>query len=96
MVSISVQRAAHPIKTNQDLWEFEVKSHDLFWPRYIKTVQIRGQTKFLGSEYDSLGAVDTSDPAVPKRQVLVCHDMMGNYREDRCNVNIDSFENWPI
>ncbi|CAD7091189.1 unnamed protein product [Hermetia illucens] len=78
-----LQRAAHPIKTNQDLWEFEVKSHDLFWPRYIKTAQIRGQTRFLGSEYDSLGAVDTSDPAVSKRQVLVCHDMMGNYREDR-------------
>lgn len=87
MFSVEYQLQAHPIETNQQLLEFDIRSKGISWKNFIIPLKTRGQQiRYLNESYDDLknrGKILIKNDMITRRKVLVCHDMMGNYLQDK-------------
>lgn len=73
---------AEPVKSNEQLWTFQVRSKNVDWTRFVCALDtgVRGEAVYLDKQTDFVSAHRRRDA---KREVLICHDMMGNYLADR-------------
>lgn len=75
-----------PLRTNEELYNFEESSVN--WKILVKPLKSRAVFRTLGNNYGVLSFVkpvriqDQLFPDESRRKVLVCHDLMGNYRND--------------
>ncbi|XP_055842844.1 cytosolic endo-beta-N-acetylglucosaminidase [Episyrphus balteatus] len=74
---------ARPIVTNKQLWEFDIRSKDIDWRNLVVPLAPRQNAVYLGSLFPYLSSSRDTVNEENKKEVLVCHDMMGNYLEDR-------------
>lgn len=79
---IAAQLEAEPVKSNEQLWTFQVRSRDIDWSRFVCALDtgVRGEAVYLDKQRDFVSAHRRKDA---KRELLICHDMMGNYLADR-------------
>ncbi|XP_017067320.1 cytosolic endo-beta-N-acetylglucosaminidase [Drosophila eugracilis] len=79
------QLEAEPIKDNRQLWDFQVRSKDIDWRQYVQPMDttIRSGAVYLERQADFVGSHRVAVTEDNRRELLVCHDMMGNYLEDR-------------
>lgn len=75
----------HPLRTLEEL--FAIQSTPIVWHSLVEPLDptVRSQPRRLGNVYadfDGGSSSRISDEA-SRPKVLVCHDMMGNYRGDR-------------
>ncbi|XP_017155826.1 cytosolic endo-beta-N-acetylglucosaminidase [Drosophila miranda] len=79
------QLEAEAVLDNRQLLAFQVRSRDIDWRQYVQPLdtRIRSGGVYLDKQADFVSnhrrAVDDQN----RRELLVCHDMMGNYLEDR-------------
>lgn len=85
MISFEDQLEAHPIKNNTELWNFQIRSIQVNWDKYIYPLSIRGSPVFLGNDFDVIRSYTKLEDRNKnnRMQVFICHDMMGSYLEDR-------------
>lgn len=83
--SLAAQLEAEPIKDNRQLWEFQVRSRDIDWRHYVQPLDasVRSEAVYLDRQVDFVGSHRRRVNEENRRELLVCHDMMGNYLEDR-------------
>ncbi|KAH8412630.1 hypothetical protein KR009_003908, partial [Drosophila setifemur] len=76
---------AEAIKTNRQLLEFQVRSKDINWCQFIQPLDasVRSEAVYLDDEVDTISGQRRPVTEENRRELLVCHDMMGNYLEDR-------------
>ncbi|XP_017872406.1 PREDICTED: cytosolic endo-beta-N-acetylglucosaminidase [Drosophila arizonae] len=76
---------AEPIRDNRQLLEFQVRSRDIDWKLYVRPLdtQVRGEAVYLDRQSDLLSNHRRTVSRSGRRELLVCHDMMGNYLTDR-------------
>lgn len=76
-----------PLVNNEELFNFEDSS--IKWSSLVGPLKPRAKFRALGNNYGVLSFVkpvhirDQVIPEEKRRKVLVCHDLMGNYRNDR-------------
>ncbi|XP_037921335.1 cytosolic endo-beta-N-acetylglucosaminidase-like [Hermetia illucens] len=85
MASIEEVLEARAIVTNDQLLWFQVPSRDINWKDLISPVKHRGGGRNLGEHFKrmNLGKNESTSNSSVVPRVLVCHDMMGNYRGDK-------------
>lgn len=83
--AIAAKLEAEPIRDNRQLLEFQVRSHDIDWKLYVRPLdtQVRGEAVYLDRQSDLLSNHRRTMSRSGRRELLVCHDMMGNYLTDR-------------
>lgn len=76
---------AHPIHTNHDLITLNIRSHNIKWKNLITPLQPRDlkNCHYLGKNFHLLESTIEDINETNRREVFICHDMMGNYLEDR-------------
>ncbi|XP_068158748.1 cytosolic endo-beta-N-acetylglucosaminidase isoform X1 [Drosophila tropicalis] len=79
------QLEAEPLRNNQQLLDFQVRSRHIRWPEYVQPLdtEVRGQSVYLDKQSDFVSSLRRRLDADNRRELLVCHDMMGNYLNDR-------------
>lgn len=79
---IADELEAEPVKSNEQLWTFQVRSKNVDWARFVCALDtgVRGDALYLDKQADFVSAHRRRDA---KRELLICHDMMGNYLADR-------------
>ncbi|KAH8354662.1 hypothetical protein KR084_001203 [Drosophila pseudotakahashii] len=79
------QLEAEPIRDHRQLLEFRVRSKDIDWRQYVQPLDtgIRSTAVYLERQADFVGSQRRLVNEDNRRELLVCHDMMGNYLEDR-------------
>ncbi|XP_016980049.1 cytosolic endo-beta-N-acetylglucosaminidase isoform X2 [Drosophila rhopaloa] len=83
--SLAAQLEAEAIKDNRQLLEFRVRSRDIDWRQYVQPLDtaVRSGAVYLDRQVDFVGSQRRPVTEANRRELLVCHDMMGNYLEDR-------------
>lgn len=83
--AIAAQLEAEPILDNVQLLGFMVRSRDIDWKRYVQPLdtEVRGDAVYLERQSDFLSNHRRTLNNNNRRELLVCHDMMGNYLTDR-------------
>lgn len=78
-----------PLRNNEELYNFDESSDTVNWKTLVKPIKARAPFRSLGNNYGVLSFVkpvrirDQLIADESRREVLVCHDLMGNYRSDR-------------
>lgn len=82
---IAAQLEAEPVRNNEQLWSMLVRSRDIDWSRYVRSLDtgVRGKAIYLDRQADFVSAHRRPQTVQDKRELLICHDMMGNYLADR-------------
>ncbi|XP_062137985.1 cytosolic endo-beta-N-acetylglucosaminidase isoform X1 [Drosophila sulfurigaster albostrigata] len=90
------QLEAQPLLNNTQLLNFEVRSRNIDWRRYVRPLdtQVRGSGVYLDAHTDLLGGHRREVNAENQRELLVCHDMMGNYLADRHYHSSQKFDDY--
>ncbi|KAL5275204.1 ENGASE family protein [Megaselia abdita] len=94
MLSFEDQLEAHPIKNNNDLWSFNVRSINVDWDKYIYPISKRSSPIFLGQDFDVIKSYNELDDKSDRMNVFICHDMMGSYLEDRFFSSSRKFDDY--
>ncbi|XP_020808606.1 cytosolic endo-beta-N-acetylglucosaminidase isoform X2 [Drosophila serrata] len=83
--SLEAQLEAEAINDNRQLLEFRVRSRNIDWSRFVQPLDtsVRSGAVYLGHQVDLLYSTRRPVTDENRRELLVCHDMMGNYLEDR-------------
>ncbi|XP_026838103.1 cytosolic endo-beta-N-acetylglucosaminidase isoform X2 [Drosophila erecta] len=83
--ALAAQLEAESIKDNRQLLEFRVRSRDIDWRQYVQPLDtgVRAAAVYLDRQADFVGSSRRQVTEDNRRELLVCHDMMGNYLEDR-------------
>lgn len=83
--ALAAQLEAEPIKDNRQLLEFRVRSRNIDWREYVLPLDtsVRTTPVYLDRQADFVGSTRRQVTEDNRRELLVCHDMMGNYLEDR-------------
>ena len=82
-ISIAAELEAEPINSNQQLLAFEVRSKHIQWSKYVKPLHSRSPAVYLQRQHGLISNYREPIGDHNRREVLVCHDMMGGYLEDR-------------
>ncbi|SPP77983.1 cytosolic endo-beta-N-acetylglucosaminidase isoform X1 [Drosophila guanche] len=79
------QLEAEAVLDNRQLLAFQVRSRDIDWRRYVQPLdtRVRSGGVYLDKQADLVNNHRRAVNEQNKRELLVCHDMMGNYLEDR-------------
>lgn len=83
--AIAAKLEAEPILDNKQLLGFQVRSRDIDWKQYVRPLdtKVRGEAVYLDRQSDLLSNHRRTAGRSGRRELLVCHDMMGNYLTDR-------------
>ncbi|EDV92412.1 GH24904 [Drosophila grimshawi] len=94
--AIAAQLEAEPIRDNVQLLGFQVRSRDIDWRRYVLPldVGVRGDAVYLDRQSDFVSNHRRSLSGTGRRELLVCHDMMGNYLADRHYQSSEKFDDY--
>ncbi|KAH8408900.1 hypothetical protein KR009_003618, partial [Drosophila setifemur] len=87
---------AEAIKDNRQLWEFQVRSKDIDWRHFVLPLDatIRAGAVYLDRQVDYVGSYRRLITEENRRELLVCHDMMGNYLEDRHFFSSEKYDDY--
>ncbi|KAH8386865.1 hypothetical protein KR093_003116, partial [Drosophila rubida] len=90
------QLEAEPLTNNEQLLGFQVRSHNIQWRRYVRPLdtQVRGTAVCLEYHADLVGGFRRGMTEGNRRELLVCHDMMGNYLADRHYQSSQKFDDY--
>lgn len=86
MNRFSDQVLCQPLRSNSELFAFE--AHSVPWRNLVKPLKERAAFRELSTNY---GLLSFTKPSAiqeqikqdkERRKVLVCHDLMGNYKSD--------------
>ncbi|KAH8303918.1 hypothetical protein KR044_010945 [Drosophila immigrans] len=93
---IAAQLEAEPLSNNEQLLNFEVRSHNIDWRRYVRPLdtEVRGKAVYLDHHTDLVSSHRRVTNGENKRELLVCHDMMGNYLADRYFQSSQKFDDY--
>ncbi|KAL7744498.1 hypothetical protein ACLKA6_001866 [Drosophila palustris] len=93
---IAAQLEAEPLRDNAQLWSLQVRSRDIDWRRYVRPLdtEVRGDPVYLDRQSDFMSSHRRDVNANNRRELLVCHDMMGNYLADRHYQSSAKFDDY--
>lgn len=82
--TMEVPKECMPLNSNKELFEFK----DVFWRDMVNPLEERAAPRFLGEDFGVISfgeraLASISEESRNRRKVLICHDMMNNYRNDR-------------
>ncbi|XP_064537007.1 cytosolic endo-beta-N-acetylglucosaminidase [Drosophila montana] len=90
------QLEAEPILDNVQLLGFLVRSRDIDWKSYVQPLdtEVRGDAVYLERQSDFLSNHRRTLNNNSRRELLVCHDMMGNYLNDRHYHSSEKYDDY--
>ncbi|KAH8416583.1 hypothetical protein KR222_010236, partial [Zaprionus bogoriensis] len=90
------QLEAEPLRSNEQLLAFQVRSRDIDWQRYVQPldVAVRGEAVYLDRQADFVSGHRRTQNDANRRELLVCHDMMGNYLADRHFLSSEKYDDY--
>lgn len=82
---LTAQLEAEPVRNNEQLWHMQVRSRDIDWSRYVRPLDtgVRGRAVYLDTQVYYMNDHRRPQTMQNRRELLICHDMMGNYLADR-------------
>uniref|UniRef100_A0A1A9UDY2 Cytosolic endo-beta-N-acetylglucosaminidase TIM barrel domain-containing protein n=1 Tax=Glossina austeni TaxID=7395 RepID=A0A1A9UDY2_GLOAU len=83
-LSLQDQLEAEALHNNEQLLNFKVRSKHIDWHMYVKPLRPRyAKPIYLKKQFNLLSNYCEQIDDNNRRELLLCHDMMGNYLEDR-------------
>lgn len=77
------QLEAEAIHNNQQLLDFQVRSKTINWKEFVEPIRERGTAIYLSQQFNLMTNHRETVHDGNRRELLICHDMMGNYLDDK-------------